>query len=225
MGALLMQRGVLPLHGSAMAVNGHAYAFVGHSGVGKSTLASILLRRGYRLLSDDVIAVSSQNGSIPYVVPSYPQQKLWRDSIRQLGMDHQKYKPLFERENKFSVPVERQYCDESLPLAGIFELVKTKEGRIRIDPIRGLERLKTLFRHTYRHFLLPRLGLLEWHFHVSVGISRHTEFYTIERPAGVFTGEEIASLIINQLEEGQYVQEANPYKRFDYRAAAREHRE
>ena len=45
MGALLMQRKVYPLHGSAVAIDGKAYAFVGESGAGKSTLASAFLNR------------------------------------------------------------------------------------------------------------------------------------------------------------------------------------
>ena len=53
-----MQRKVLPLHGSAIAINGKAYAIIGDSGAGKSTLALAFLNRGYRLLTDDVIAVS-----------------------------------------------------------------------------------------------------------------------------------------------------------------------
>ena len=57
-GALLMQRKILPLHGSAVAIDGKAYAIVGDSGAGKSTLASAFLNKGYQLLSDDVIAVS-----------------------------------------------------------------------------------------------------------------------------------------------------------------------
>ena len=58
MGAILMQRKILPLHGSVIAIDGKAYAIVGDSGAGKSTLASAFLKRGYQLLTDDVIAVS-----------------------------------------------------------------------------------------------------------------------------------------------------------------------
>ena len=48
MGAILMQRKILPLHGSAIAINGKAYAIVGDSGAGKSTLASAFLKKGYQ---------------------------------------------------------------------------------------------------------------------------------------------------------------------------------
>ena len=44
MGALLFQRKLLPLHGSAVVINGKAYAFVGDSGAGKSTLAAAFLK-------------------------------------------------------------------------------------------------------------------------------------------------------------------------------------
>ena len=48
-GALLHQRSVLPLHGSAVATPHGAAVFVGHSGYGKSTLAAALgLSRGVR---------------------------------------------------------------------------------------------------------------------------------------------------------------------------------
>ncbi|WNR43777.1 hypothetical protein [Paenibacillus roseipurpureus] len=51
MGAIMMQRKVLPLHGSAVVVNGKAYAFVGESGAGKSTLSWVKLRyTGYAVL-------------------------------------------------------------------------------------------------------------------------------------------------------------------------------
>ena len=45
MGAILMQRKILPLHGSAVAIDGKAYAIVGDSGAGKSTLASAFLTK------------------------------------------------------------------------------------------------------------------------------------------------------------------------------------
>src|SRR4051794_3892761 len=70
MGAILLQRRFFPLHGSAISINGKAYAFVGDSGVGKSTLASTFINRGYKILSDDLIAVSFNNDELPYVTPA-----------------------------------------------------------------------------------------------------------------------------------------------------------
>jgi serine kinase of HPr protein (carbohydrate metabolism regulator) len=104
MGALLLQRRVLPLHGSAVAVNGKAIAFVGESGAGKSTLASAFLGRDYPLLSDDVIPVRFSIDGDPHVAPAYPQQKLWQESLNGLGMDSAHFKPSFKGKRNSPFP-------------------------------------------------------------------------------------------------------------------------
>lgn len=65
MAVIMMQRGILPLHGSAVVIDGWAYAFVGHSGAGKSTLSAALASRGYPLLTDDVVALTWDAGEEP----------------------------------------------------------------------------------------------------------------------------------------------------------------
>jgi hypothetical protein len=57
LGLLLQRRGVLCLHGSALAWQGQAIALLGPSGAGKSTLSAALVRRGATLLTDDLIAL------------------------------------------------------------------------------------------------------------------------------------------------------------------------
>src|ERR1700743_3642340 len=51
---LCQQRGLLPLHASAIAGNSGVLAFLANSGQGKSTLAAHLAQRGFRVLADDV---------------------------------------------------------------------------------------------------------------------------------------------------------------------------
>ena len=166
MGILLIQREILPLHGSAISIDGKAYAIVGDSGAGKSTLASEFMTRGYDLLTDDIIPVIISNEGKPTVVPSYPQQKLWIESLRQFGMDSSQYRPLFDREEKFSVPLKNQFCNTPLPLGGVFELVKSVQDGIEIAKITKLNKLQTLSAHTYRNQLISRSEKLEWHFKV-----------------------------------------------------------
>jgi hypothetical protein len=201
MGVLLMQRKVLALHGSAIAVNGKAYAFVGDSGAGKSTLASAFMKNGYQLLSDDVIPLNINENGIPYVIPSYPQQKLWEESLQNFGMDTANYKPLFDRENKFAIPVHSNYCDHPLPLAGVFEITKTEEVNANVIPILNLERFSTLFSQTFRHTLIPTLGLTEWHFKESASIINNIKMYQIQRPKVGFTAPALVEQILKKIEE------------------------
>lgn len=202
MGALLMQRKVLPLHGSVIAINGKAYALIGDSGAGKSTLASAFLSKGYQLLSDDIVAVSFLCENVPMVHPSYPQQKLWQESLNEFGMEIAQYHPLFERETKYAVPVTSQFFTDPLPLAGVIELVTTESAGIEMIRIEGLTRLHTLFCHTYRNSLLSRLGLMEWHFETSSNVASGIEMFQLKRPTSRFTAHELVQVILNTLQKG-----------------------
>lgn len=195
MGAILMQRRILPLHGSAIAIDGQAYAITGESGAGKSTLAATFLNQGYQLLSDDVIAVSFSSDHIPYVTPAYPQQKLWQESLAKFGMESGQYRPIQGRENKYCVPVPAKFCTESLPLAGVYELVKSDSSEIGISRIDKLDRFQTLFRHTYRNNFISSMGLVDWHFHFSASLLNHIHMYQLSRPAYGFSAPQLAAII------------------------------
>ncbi|MHA6485257.1 aldolase [Paenibacillus sp. strain BS8-2] len=196
MGVILMQRRILPLHGSALAIDGRAYAIVGASGAGKSTLSSYLLQQGHELLSDDLIAVYMSNQGTPIVMPAYPQQKIWQESMQLLGKSTTGLQPLFERETKFAVPVTSRFCNKPLPLAGIFELTKRSSGAA-IAPIEGLERFHALLRHTFRGYLLQPLGLMEWHFQTITTYLGHIDMFQLTRPSH---GNSLAALhdFVNQ---------------------------
>lgn len=199
MGIVLIQRGKLPLHGSVVAINNKAYAILGESGAGKSTLASAFVNRGYKLLTDDVISISFKK-DLPYVTPSYPQQKLWESSLNLFGMNSNQYNSLFERETKYAIPLHSNFLDEPLPLAGIFELEKEEGNEIKCFEITSLEKLKTMYTHTYRNFLIPKLGLISWHFHQSVRINNAVDTYRIIRPGTRFTAYELTDLILKTIE-------------------------
>ncbi|WP_340371758.1 aldolase [Peribacillus sp. FSL E2-0218] len=205
MGALLMQRNILPIHGSAVAINGKAYAIVGDSGAGKSTLASAFLKKGYKLLSDDVIPVTLNNENIPIVTPSYPQQKLWLESLNHFDMDSTNYQPLIVREDKFAVPVQDQFITQQLPLAGVFELIKGEGTEINIKPIQSLQRFYKLYQHTYRNFFLEKSGLMDWHFNTSAKLLQKIEFFQLQRPINRFTAPELAEMILHVLKREESV--------------------
>jgi energy-coupling factor transporter ATP-binding protein EcfA2 len=199
-GALLLQRSIYPLHGSAIAIDGKAYAFVGHSGSGKSTLASAFISRGYPLLSDDVIAVSrSAPDKVPLVIPAYPQQKLWQQSLDAFGVNKEELRAIYGRENKFCIPVESDFCSTPLPLGGVFELTKTDTAQVGIHPLNKLERLDILFQHTYRQFLVQKLGLTLWHFTHSASLAAELPIYQLQRPTSSFTAPQLVELILNTI--------------------------
>ncbi|WEK54917.1 MAG: aldolase [Candidatus Cohnella colombiensis] len=201
MGALLFQRKVLPLHGSAIVIGGKAYAFVGDSGAGKSTLASAFLQRGHQLISDDVIAISLSAEGIPMVTPSYPQQKLWQQSLDGFGMQNTNLRPIFQRETKFTVPVRSMFQSEPLPLAGVFELRKGELDTIQCQPITGLARLSMLYQNTYRNNFIARMKLQEWHLRMTATIVNQLLLFTITRPLSGFTAPDIVNRILQIIDQ------------------------
>jgi hypothetical protein len=58
----LLSRGSDPLHATAVAVNDEAIAFLGDCGYGKSTLGAAFLARGFKILTDDVLALEPRDG-------------------------------------------------------------------------------------------------------------------------------------------------------------------
>ncbi|UJF34305.1 aldolase [Paenibacillus hexagrammi] len=204
MGATLMQRNVLPLHGSAVVIDGKAYAFVGESGAGKSTLASAFIKRGYPLLTDDVIAVTvSSENRMAWVHPAYPQQKLWEQSIHQFGMQSEQYSPVYQEQTKYAVPVLSNFVSTAIPLAGVFELTKSDEESVEMLPLHGLERLHTIMRHTYRSSLISKLGLQQWHFSMSTRIVELINMYQMRRSTKKFTAFDLVEQIVQTVMENK----------------------
>ncbi|MGM8211566.1 aldolase [Virgibacillus sp. W0430] len=202
MGILLLQRKILPLHGSAVVIDGKAYAVVGDSGAGKSTLAAAFIEKGYPLLSDDILPITMSKEHIPIVQPSYPQQKLWLNSIKAFGIEQGEGRPIFNRPDKFTVPVRSMFMEKSVPLAGVFELSKAETNSVQLSPVyTRLHVLQLFLQHTYRSFLMKHLQRSKWHFEYTTRIASHINVYQIYRPMERFTVYELVNRILEQVRQ------------------------
>jgi hypothetical protein len=149
MGALLYQRGLFPLHGSAVETRWGAMLFVGSQGIGKSTLAAEFHHRGYRLLSDDVCALATAPAGLQ-VVPALARFRLCPDAYQRLGTPA----GCSFNVDKFVVPMNGGYCPHPVPLKAIHVLTDQDGGDPRFTVIRGFERVQRLLENLYRpHFL------------------------------------------------------------------------
>jgi hypothetical protein len=69
---LLARHARFVLHGAAVERDGVAFLVLGHSGMGKSTLAAAALEAGWRVLADDVVIVRAEDtGSAPERASSF----------------------------------------------------------------------------------------------------------------------------------------------------------
>jgi len=102
-GALLIQRGLLVLHGNALERDGRAIVCLGAPGAGKSTLACALMQQGWRLLADDLVAITPEG----MVLPGIPRIKLWEDAARSFGFSPELWIPVAAGIAKYLMPADQ----------------------------------------------------------------------------------------------------------------------
>ena len=153
LGALLYQRGLFPLHGSAVETSWGAMIFVGAQGVGKSTLAAQFHRRGYRLLSDDVCAVATTPEGLQ-VLPALAQFRLCTDAYERFGTPQGARFDV----DKFVVPMGEGYCPQPAPLKAIHILAEHDSNTPEFEVLRGFDRVQRLLENLYRPQFLKGQG-------------------------------------------------------------------
>ncbi|MES2979222.1 MAG: hypothetical protein V4731_12430 [Pseudomonadota bacterium] len=121
MGLVLRLRGIHCLHGSAVAIDGRAVAFVGPSGAGKSSTAAAFARLGYPVLTDDVLALTDM-GKRFEVRPAYPRVRLWPEAATALFGGLPKMTPTWEKRFLALDGDHYRFQAEPLPLAAIYFL-------------------------------------------------------------------------------------------------------
>jgi hypothetical protein len=192
-GALLQQRGTLTLHSSVIEVDDGCVGFLGHSGVGKSTQAAALLHRGYRLLTDDVCAITLAPNATPLVHPGYPQMKLWADTLTKLAMSPETLRPVRPQLGKHAWTVATAFCPETRPLRRLYALDTTNTADLTVQAVERGEKFQVLKNHTYRALFLDGLDGRVPHFHVCATVAQRVPVYRIIRPMYPFLLDELVT--------------------------------
>lgn len=171
--ALCYRRGLVPLHASCVRVDGRAVALAGASGIGKSTLAAALLRRGHAVLTDDVTVVDTTRPGGPLVLPTFPRLRLWRDAMARLDFPTEGAERSRVAAEKFHQPLHGSFCAEPLPLSAVFHLESPIGGAERIPRrLTGAEAVARLSRDLYRWLLPKHLGMAERTLTATAAIAR-----------------------------------------------------
>lgn len=192
LGALLHQRGVIPLHGSAVATPHGAVVFTGASGVGKSTTAALMIRRGYNLLSDDVSVVDFNEAGQPVLYPAYPQQKLWSDTLEKLDTDTTDLHLVRPQIAKFAVPVREAFFAEPLPLRAIYILVAAnQEEQVSIEHLTGWFKMMALREQVYRRRFMLHDGATPDHARRFAALAQHVRVCGVVRPMDMQSLDEL----------------------------------
>ena len=149
LGAILHQRGITPLHGSAVSHGSGAIVICGRSGIGKSTLAAALACRGYSILTDDVSALSI-DGQDVMLAPGYPQLKLWLNSMEHFQLacrDHDRVRPDVA---KHAVRTAGDFESTPKPVRTLLWLDQQAIATPRLQALTGIARFHAIRKNIYR---------------------------------------------------------------------------
>jgi hypothetical protein len=130
MALLLHQRGLLVLHGSAVKIKDEAIAFIGYRGIGKSTTAINLCKKGYPLITDDILAISFDENGKPYIYPGYHHVRLSEDSYNHIKDETNILTPIRTIVGKVFCDASHGFSQEPLMLNRVYSLERGNQTEI-----------------------------------------------------------------------------------------------
>lgn len=136
------------LHGSAVVIDGNAFAFLGPSGRGKSTMAAAFARSGYAFLTDDGL-VLHRDGNAFFADPHLSSIRLLPDSeLAVMGTD-----TLPDDGSAGKVRVEAgptvPYASQRARLRGIYLMREPNSAEMVFQPLSIAERVAALLQHSF----------------------------------------------------------------------------
>ncbi len=192
---LLHQRKMFALHVSGIHTERGAVLFAGHSGAGKSTLVSAFLQRGYKMLSDDMLAITFDENNQLHVLPGFPQVKLWADSAEALGRSTDGLRRVLQQYDKFAAPTYDNFDPQPTTLHAIYFLSQHNSPQFILESLGQTKRFNALLDNTWQKLTLVGLGLREWHFMTAAKIASQVYIARLTRPQQPFRLTEMADLI------------------------------
>ncbi len=184
MAVLAHQRGMLPLHASAIAFGCQVYAFLGGSGAGKSTLAAALNKCGYPIVTDDVLVVEFGADGSAKAHTAFRRLRLRPDAAVAIGpatdgltwagldLDGRLFYEAGEEETPYGA---------GQPLHAVFVLA---DGPVhRVSRLDGGDAFRALEQHSYvNREMLEAPGRMRSHFQCCARLMRATCVYRLQRP-------------------------------------------
>jgi hypothetical protein len=197
---LCHQRGVLPLHASAIVADKGIVAFAGHPGAGKSTTAALMVAMGYKLVTDDILPVSFGQKSEAVAWPYLRRLKLKQDTINDLALtpsgavsetlDTEKYfvSPMFSAEDDWR-RVDQVYLLEQ----------DASAKSASIDKLDSMDAIRVFLDQTHHFSYLRGSGRFREHLELCVRLASKISVYRVRRPSSSSIGVELGELICEQI--------------------------
>jgi hypothetical protein len=204
---LCQQRGLLPLHASAVSgepINGKqgVVAFLARSGQGKSSLAAHLAQRGFRVVADDICLIDTTRQGTAMVTPAAPWLKLWRNSLQNLGWKAEGLERVFSEDDKYRLPLSSVLEPEPIRKLIFLESHESPSASTEIREVPRVEAIPLLMNLTHQAYLLEATGQRDENFRRCGRVLSQARAYRLIRPWGLMhikpTVDALESLLLEE---------------------------
>lgn len=194
----LLKLGVEPIHADVNVVEGSAIGLLAQPGGGKSTLAAAFLRRGHRLLTDDLLVLKQVEGA-HWAQSGLPRVKLLPEVADALmGGDAHRAR-MHPLTRKLIVPIPRDmFHQEEAPLDRLYVLRRGHGTRVTMRRLSEPQAYLRLTEHTFNtKVTLP--GRLEGQFRFATELARSVPVVSLSYPWDVERLQEVVDAVERDL--------------------------
>jgi hypothetical protein len=199
--ACLHQRGAFVLHGNGLQVDDKGIVIIGSAGMGKSTLSAALMKRGSKLISDDICALDlDEPGRRPSVYPGYHRLKLWANTMPYLGFAPEAWPRVANGVDKHLLSLTAfQRVDQPVPLERIYSIALDSRPPFCIKKLNGVKKLAVIIENTYRLGTLTGIGKSLWHLQKCESIAKQVTIKTLFRSEDIDDLDAMVDLLIQDI--------------------------
>lgn len=181
----LLLRGYFLLHGACVKIGDKALGFCGPSGVGKSTLALGFIQAGYKVYSDDVIALKIEEEKL-MMYPGFPRLRLTSEVMTRMSLELNSFEVIGHYPEKMKYVGEFKFCSQVLELNELLILNPTECAHPSLRSLNGWEKLNLFEKASYRpeieSFVFTKDEILEQRSE----IANIAKCYYLDRPNSCF---------------------------------------
>jgi hypothetical protein len=185
------RQGLTVLHASAVSIGDRAVGFMGRNGAGKSSVGAGVMREGFPLLSDDLLALHWMDRRV-VARPGYPQMRMWPDQAIHFLGDYENLGIVHPAFAKRRVPVGEggfgAFEDRPRPLACLYVLQRRDPHAhgldVQILAIPPVETVTELVRHSFIARIAEALGWQANRLSILCRIAEQVPVRRVSYPAG-----------------------------------------
>lgn len=199
MGVLLLQKGMVAMHGSTIVIDQQAIIITGQCGAGKSTLSTALRLRGYPLLSDDISPIMIPDCGTIMSAPAFPKQRICHDTAVMLGIDTKHLDKACSEDFKYSLDIREMFLDHPVELFGIIQVQPGDVEEASLTELTRFEKVELIKSNIFCKEFYSRADFRPSYFKKILDLANNIHTYRLIRPEGKFTVDRQIDLILNEI--------------------------